>query len=82
LLFEQLCVDTTNLHLSHIPAVRELLRQKLGTITTTYKNAKPGTKIRVTSVGFFDMKNHPTGFKRRELHPVLDLEFLQLVHGI
>jgi hypothetical protein len=71
-----LCVDTTNPHLSGIPAIRALLKQELGTITTNYKNAKPGTRIRVTGVGFFDKKNHPTGFKGRELHPVLDLEFL------
>jgi hypothetical protein len=71
-----LCVDTTDPHLSGIPTIRALLKQELGTITTNYKNAKPGTRIRVTGVGFFDKKNHPTGFKGRELHPVLDLEFL------
>jgi len=71
------CVDIAgNPHLSRIKAIRTLLTQKLGTFTSSYKFAKPNTKIRVTGVGFFDKKNHPTGFKGRELHPVLDLEFL------
>ena len=71
------CVDTAdNPHFSHISDIRTLLTSKLGTFTSNYKFAPAGTKIRVTGVGFFDKKNHPTGFKGRELHPVLDLEFL------
>ena len=71
------CVNiSSNPHFSNIKDVRKLLTTKLGSFTANYKNAPAGTKIRVTGVGFFDKKNHPTGFKGRELHPVLDLEFL------
>ena len=71
------CVDIAhNPHLSHIKAMRILLTNKLGTFTSAYKFAKPNTKLRVTGVGFFDKKNHPKGFKGRELHPVIDIEFL------
>ena len=71
------CVNISgNSHFSHIKDVRMLLKTKLSTFTTNYKFAPTGTKIRVTGVGFFDKKNHPTVFKGRELHPVLDIEFL------
>ncbi|MES1226263.1 MAG: hypothetical protein ABUT20_62885 [Bacteroidota bacterium] len=71
------CVNVAgNPHFSHLKDLRTLLTTKLGTFTSAYKFAPAGTKIRVTGVGFFDKKNHPTGFKGRELHPVLNLEFL------
>jgi hypothetical protein len=71
------CADAGhNEHFSHLKEVRNILSQQLGNFTTSYKYAPEGTRIRVTGVGFFDKRNHPRGFKGRELHPVLNLEFI------
>jgi hypothetical protein len=66
----------SNAHLKNLKKVRKRLTAHIGPVTTKMWKAPANTKIRVIGVGFFDKSNHPKGFKGRELHPVLDIEFL------
>ena len=84
---EQMCVEipdpadcsevAANPRFSKIARARSRIEMNVGPVMGSYRTPPAGkNKIQVTGVGFFDKKNHPTGFKGRELHPVLDLKFL------
>ena len=66
----------SNPHFSKIDLSRKRLVAKVGPVKKKGRVPPAGTKIRVIGVGFFDKKNHPKGFKGRELHPVLELKVL------
>lgn len=70
------CVDMSNPRFSKLKVLRERLKAQVGPVTTSFRKPPAGTRIRITGVGFFDKKNHPIGFKGRELHPVLELKVL------
>lgn len=70
------CIDQSNPHFSKIDLSRNRLKAKVGPIKKTARVPPVGTKLLIIGVGFFDKKNHPTGFKGREIHPVLELKVL------
>ena len=70
------CVDMSNPHFGKLIVSRKRLQAKVGPIKSEYRKPPAGTKIEVIGVGFFDKRNHPQGFKGRELHPVLELKVL------
>jgi hypothetical protein len=70
------CIDMSNPHFSKIDLSRRRLVAKVGPVKKKGRVPPAGTNIRVIGVGFFDKKNHPKGFKGRELHPVLELKVL------
>lgn len=61
---------------NQIRAARTAFDQKFASVTTTAKQAG-GVPLRVTGLGFFDIKRHGTGGADNgiELHPVLGIEF-------
>jgi len=70
------CIDQSNPHFSKIDLSRKRLTAKVGPVKKKPRKPPVGTKIQIIGVGFFDKKNHPKGFKGRELHPVLELKVL------
>lgn len=70
------CIDQANPHFSKIDVSRKRLVAKVGPVKKKARKPPVGTKIQIIGVGFFDKKNHPQGFKGRELHPVLELKVL------
>lgn len=70
------CIDQSNPHFSKIAVSRNRLKAQVGPVKSTPRVPPAGTKLEITGVGFFDKSNHPTGFKGRELHPVLELKVL------
>jgi hypothetical protein len=70
------CPEVTHVKLKKLATIRKRIVAAVGPVKKTARAAAPGTRIRVTGVGFFDKNNHPPGFKGRELHPVIDLKFL------
>jgi hypothetical protein len=55
---------------------RNRLKAKVGPVKKTPRLPPAGTRLQIIGVGFFDKKNHPVGFKGREIHPVLELKVL------
>jgi hypothetical protein len=70
------CVDMTNSHFKKLVVSRNRLKAQVGPVTASYRTPPAGTRLQIIGVGFFDKKNHPAGFKGRELHPVLELKVL------
>jgi len=70
------CIDQSNSHFSKIEVSRNRLKAKVGPVKRTPRVPPAGTRLQITGVGFFDKKNHPAGFKGREIHPVLELKVL------
>ena len=70
------CIDQSNPHFNKIDVSRKRLVSKVGPVKKKSRKPPAGTKIQIIGVGFFDKKNHPKGFKGRELHPVLELKVL------
>jgi len=70
------CIDQSDPHFSKIEVSRNRLKASVGPVKKTPRIPPSGTKLQITGVGFFDKKNHPVGFKGRELHPVLELKVL------
>ena len=70
------CIDQSNPHFSKIDISRKRLVARVGPVKKTPRIPPPGTKLQITGVGFFDKKNHPIGFKGREIHPVLELKVI------
>jgi hypothetical protein len=70
------CIDQSNPRFNKIDVSRRRLKAQVGPVTNDYRLPPAGTRLEITGVGFFDKSNHPTGFKGRELHPVLELKVL------
>ena len=70
------CIDQSNPHFSKIAVSRNRLKDKVGPVKKTPRVPPAGTRLQIIGVGFFDKKNHPAGFKGREIHPVLELKVL------
>ena len=70
------CVNMNNPRFNKLILVRKRLVAQVGPVKKQFRTPPANTKLRITGVGFFDKKNHPVGFKGRELHPVLNLVVL------
>jgi hypothetical protein len=70
------CIDRSNPRFNKIDVSRRRLKAQVGPVTSGYRLPPAGTQLEITGVGFFDKSNHPTGFKGRELHPVLEIKVL------
>ena len=71
------CIDQSNPNFNKIDVSRRRLVAHVGPVKKTPRVPPPGTRLQIIGVGFFDKKNHPTGFKGREIHPVLELKVLE-----
>jgi hypothetical protein len=71
------CLDMSNPHFSKIQVSRNRLQAHVGPVKKQPRVPPAGTRLQITGIGFFDKKNHPIGFKGREIHPVLELRVLQ-----
>lgn len=60
-----------------IASARKAIESKMGGSLSHGRGIEPGWKVRVTGVGFFDVKHGQTGVAPNgaELHPVLKVEF-------
>ena len=70
------CIGQSNPHFNKIEISRNRLKAKVGPVKKTARLPPSGTKLDIIGVGFYDKKNHPQGFKGREIHPVLELKVL------
>ena len=71
------CIDMSNPHFNKIELSRNRLRAQVGPVKRQPRVPPAGTRLQIVGVGFFDKNNHPSGFRGREIHPVLELKVLQ-----